>query len=275
MGLIIDGKEIAQKLQSDLVSRFRSLGRVIRICEIAFGQHEESSIYSRTRKKIAASLGVQMNSMNIPDDADQKYAEERINELAESSYDALFLSMPVPHNISADRLISMIPYSKDMEGLGSENMAMLMHGINSVFPATAKAIAYIVEVLGVSKGSEICIINRSRIIGRPLAMALINMDYTVTVCHSRTLDLKRISREADVVVTATGKAGFLTREYVSEKSTVIDASIVSDGGRITGDASPDLKDFVARITPVPGGVGPVTNVMAFTNLYELVSGKRL
>lgn len=270
MGMIIDGKEIAGKIQKEMEYAFRSFNRRISICEISFGQHEESGIYSRTRRNIARKFGIEIFSEIIPESADQKYSEDRVAKLAESEYNAIFLSMPLPADISAERLVSLIPENKDMEGLGPANIASLMQGRNSVYPATAKAIVHIIEGLKLNKGSRVCIINRSKIIGRPLAMALINLDYTVTVCHSRTPDIMKISRDSDVIVTATGRPGFLTREYVTERSIVIDASIISKDGRVVGDAVQDLKEYVAMITPVPGGVGPVTNIMAFSNLYELL-----
>lgn len=268
MTTIIDCKALAKELEEDLKAKFSSLGRQVRICEFNTTESEDSISYGKARQGLAKRLGITIDRVTVRSGSTQAEVEAELARACSSGYDSIFVSMPVAGGLNPSRLQAMLPANKDMDGLSPINLGNLMLKDDSVFPATAKSIAYIIDRQGLTKGAEVCIINRSVIIGRPLAMALLNRDYSVTVCHSKTDRLQEKARRAMVVVTATGKAGFLTTDYVTGDSIVIDASVNSVDGKLVGDSSPTLNGFVDRITPVPGGVGPVTNVMAFYNVYN-------
>ena len=268
MTTIIDGKALAKELEEDLKAKFSSLGRQVRICEFNTTESEDSISYGKARQGLAKRLGITIDGVTVRSGSTQAEVEAELARVCSSGYDSIFVSMPVAGGLNPSRLQAMLPANQDMDGLSPINLGNLMLKDDSVFPATAKSIAYIIDRQDLPKGAEVCIINRSVIIGRPLAMALLNRDYSVTVCHSKTDRLQEKARRAKVVVTATGKAGFLTADYVTRDSIVIDASVNSVDGKLVGDSSLTLNGFVDRITPVPGGVGPVTNVMAFYNVYN-------
>lgn len=268
MTTIIDGKALAKQLEDDLKTKFGSLGRQVRICEFNTTESEDSISYGKARQGLAKRLGITIDRVTVRSGSAQPEVEAELARACSSGYDSIFVSMPVAGGLDPSRLQAMLPANQDMDGLSPINLGNLMLKDDSVFPATAKSIAYIIDRQDLPKGTEVCIINRSVIIGRPLAMALLNRDYSVTVCHSRTDRLQEKARRARVVVSATGKAGFLTEDYVTSESIVIDASVNSVDHKLVGDSSPSLNGFVDRITPVPGGVGPVTNVMAFYNVYN-------
>ncbi len=268
MAVVIDGKSLAKELEEDIRPKLLELGKEIRICEFSTIESADSASYGKARRNLAKRLGVEIDTVTVREGSAQGEVEKELARVCNSGYDSVFVNMPVAKGLDASKLQSMIPPHKDMDGISPLNLGNLMLKDDSIYPATARSIAYIIGKQKLEVGSEICIINRSVIIGRPLAIALLNKDYSITICHSKTINLKDKAKRARVVVTATGRAGFLTEEYVSRDSIVIDASVNSLDGKLVGDSSPSLPEFVERITPVPGGVGPVTNVMAFYNVYS-------
>ena len=267
----IDCKAIAQSLKLNLMQQSlvieEDLGITPSLASVSVDRTEDSTAYVRSKKKLAAELGVQFRDVCLKG-ATAAELESQLRDLSsDPSVHGIMIESPLPAGFDFQKFADMIPAAKDVDGLSTESQGLIAVNREFMRPATAYAIIKILEHLDIPAGSTVTIINRSKLIGRPLAMMLLNRDYTPTVCHSKTIDLQRISRSSGILVTGVGKAGFITRDYVSENTVLIDASINFMNGKITGDADyEDLRDRIRAITPVPGGVGAITPVMIYTNL---------
>lgn len=192
------------------------------------------------------------------------------NVIKETEPDGIIMERPLPPWLPLSEIENIVPDYLDVEGANVRTMGRNLMGERVLLPATAEATLRIIESLEGKYGKHVCIINRSQIIGRPLAAALINRDYTVTICHSKTQNLTAIASSCDIVVTATGKAHFLDQKYVKSGGAVIDVGIISTPQGITGDCDrQNLEGYVSFLTPVPGGVGPVTTSVIMNNFVRM------
>ncbi len=274
----VDCKAIAHTLKLDLKQKSLMLeedsGITPSLVSVAVDRTEDSSAYVRSKRKLATELGVLFKDINLKGGS-RSELETQLKELSEDpTVHGVMIESPLPEGFDFQKFADMIPAEKDVDGLSTESQGLIAVNMEFMRPATAYAIIKILEHLNTPRGSRVTIINRSKLIGRPLAMMLLNRDFTPTVCHSKTIGLKQISIESEILVTGVGKAGFITQEFVTGKTTLIDASINFQDGRITGDADyANLKNYVRAITPVPGGVGSITPVMIFTNLINALANK--
>ncbi len=267
----IDCRAIAQSLKLNLMQQSlvleEDMGIVPSLVSVSVNRTGDSAAYVRSKRKLAEELGVQFRDMDLKG-ATAAELESQLRDLSsDPSVHGIMIESPLPGGFDFQKFADMIPAAKDVDGLSTESQGLIAVNREFMRPATAYAIIKILEHLNVPGGSSVTIINRSKLIGRPLAMMLLNRDYTPTVCHSKTIDLQRIARSSGILVTGVGKAGFITSDYVTENTVLIDASINFRNGKITGDADyENLRDHIMAITPVPGGVGAITPVMIYTNL---------
>lgn len=272
---IFNGKEFAKSIDDEtrkLSERFRSIrGRKPLFAIVDPSGTDEAGIYGRSKIRKANNLDIEAVSIRVPPPENGfnpvEYLENTIKEI---SPDGIIVERPLPKWMIPGEMENIVPDYLDVEGGNVKNMGKNMMGEKVLIPATADAALRIIESLGNRFGKHVCIVNRSNIIGRPLAAALLNRDYTVTVCHSKTENLTKITKRSDIVVTATGKAGYFKREYLSEGGAVIDVGIISTENGVKGDCRQDeLNGYAAFLTPVPGGVGPVTTSVVMNNFMKL------
>lgn len=270
---IIDGKEIASKLRVDIknsVEEFRSkYNRKIGLAVVLVGDDSASQVYVRNKIKACEDVGIKSYVYYIPSDIDQKQLEKIISGLAvDDNIHGILVQLPLPGHIDSDKILGLIPIEKDVDGFSVNNIGKLCMNEDCLVACTPNGIMKMLESEGISvKGKNAVVVGRSNIVGKPMALLLINADATVTVCHSKTADLKEECLRADILIAAVGKPKFITSEMIKEGAVVIDVGINRDSdGKLCGDVDfENVKDKCSYISPVPGGVGPMTITMLMYN----------
>jgi len=279
MTRIISVDDTVNRMRSDLTKGFSAFlseqGRMPSLVSLIIGDSREANVYAQAKARSGKKIGVDVSIRNINPDAGQEKIEDEIRKISlDPGVDGIILENPVPKGLNYISLISCISPLKDVDCMTPYNQGLISMKSPVVFPATADAVNQIL-LENFPEITDIAIINRSVVVGKPLAMMLLNRDCTVTVCHSKTVDLKEKTREAGAVVVAVGHENFLGADYVNQASVVIDVGINSTENGIKGDADfASLNGFVKAITPVPGGVGKLTSVKIFQNLMHLMELKK-
>ena len=274
MATILSGKELSQKLleeQKIETQRLISEGVEPGLAVVLVGEDPASEIYVRNKGLACEAIGTQSTTMKLPGDVKQDELLKVIDELnANPAIHGILVQLPLPRHINEDEVLLRILPEKDVDGFHILNAGMLFTGLPGVKPCTPKGILYMLKSTNVDlSGKHAVVIGRSNIVGKPIAMMLLEENCTVTICHSRTKDLPAITRQADIVVVAIGKARFLTADMVKEGAMVIDVGINRVNGKVVGDVDFDQVQHVAGyITPVPGGVGKMTISMLMQNTLE-------
>jgi methylenetetrahydrofolate dehydrogenase (NADP+) / methenyltetrahydrofolate cyclohydrolase len=272
---ILDGKLLAAKLKERLIEEIKHLSNSVkeipRVFSIVVGNDPASLSYAASQQKTAQSVGIHYELQNFKADSSQEDVLNLIDEL--NSYDhvhGIIVNKPLPAQMNFKTIINAIAPYKDIEGMNLMNFGMLLMGEDGIFPCTPAAALELLKSSGVNlKGKHAVVIGRSEIVGKPVALLLLREDMTVTICHSKTIDLPFVVHDADVVIAALGKPGFVKGEWIKNGAIVIDVGINQVDGKLVGDvdfASAQVK--ASYITPVPGGVGPVTAVMLMNNAVK-------
>lgn len=270
--LILDGKQMADELMVDLRKKFtqieEAVGRKVSMRIILVGDDEGARIYADAKIRRAAKLNVDASLTKFPSDVDKAEVLQKVSEFSsDDSVNGIMVENPLPKGMDFYEIVDRIPYFKDIDGTSTTNQGLIVNRREFLTPATALASVRIMEKYGL-KGN-VTIVNRSPVVGRPLINMLLNRDYTVSVCHSKTRNISEYTKNADIVIAAVGKPSFFGREYFGGHSNIIDVGINYVDNKIRGDADFDSLDgYVNSITPVPGGVGPVTATLIFENLYR-------
>jgi methylenetetrahydrofolate dehydrogenase (NADP+)/methenyltetrahydrofolate cyclohydrolase len=275
----LEGKVIAEGLKAAVRSEVEALkaktGRVPKLVAVQLGENASSAVYVKAQMKVAQSLGIEYDLKVLPAETTQAEAEKLIAELnADKSTSAVILQLPVPKGIDAKRLVNMIAPGKDAEGMHPENLGKILLGQYKTGPCTAMAVMELLESTKINLyGKEAVIVGHSEIVGKPLALMLLNKFVTTTVCHIATGERGVLSdhvKRAEILVVAVGKAGIVKGEWVKNGAVVIDVGINKVGDKIVGDVEFEgASAKAAYITPVPGGVGPITTTILMRNTVEL------
>ncbi|MHC1582017.1 MAG: bifunctional 5,10-methylenetetrahydrofolate dehydrogenase/5,10-methenyltetrahydrofolate cyclohydrolase [Candidatus Syntropharchaeia archaeon] len=280
MTLVVDGRKIASEIKEKISLEVKNLvskyGTTPTMGTIIIGDNKESELYFKLREKASSEVGIKSEHYRFSGDVEEGEIIEVIEELNSSEeIHGIIIQQPIPEHISLCRLLLRLSPDKDVEGMTPRNLGKLMIGEEDIIPCTPLAVLRILEHVNVQlKGANVAIVNHSPIVGKPLAILLLNRNATVSVCHVFTRNLKEHTRKADILITATGVPGLIGREYVKEESVVIDVGISKTKKGICGDVAFDeVKEVVSIITPVPGGVGPVTIASALENLLKLYKRK--
>jgi methylenetetrahydrofolate dehydrogenase (NADP+)/methenyltetrahydrofolate cyclohydrolase len=279
MTTIVSVEESVNRIRGELSKSFAEFlserGRMPSLVSVIIGDSKEAAVYAQAKARSGKRIGVDVTIRIMNASAGQAKIEEDLRKLSsDDSVDGIILENPVPAGLNYISLISCISPLKDVDCMTPYNQGLIAMKSPLVLPATADAVNQIL-LENFPEARDVTIINRSVVVGKPLSMILLNRDCTVTVCHSKTLNLREKTKNAEVVVVAVGHEKFLTRDYVSEKSVVIDVGINSTENGIRGDADFDsLNGFVKAITPVPGGVGKLTSLKIFQNLRRLMDKKK-
>jgi len=273
----IDGKAAGQAIRDQaaaLVAEFtRSMGRAPGLATVLVGEDPASAVYVRSKNRATAEAGMVSFAHNLPDTTSEDELLHLVTELnADPKVDGILVQLPLPPQINATRVIETIEPGKDVDGFHPMNAGRLASGLPSLVPCTPFGCLYLLKLeLGDLTGLEAVVVGRSNIVGKPMAQLLLNENCTVTIAHSRTRDLSAVVRRADIVVAAVGRAEMVRGDWIKPGAMVIDVGInrvpSDDGkGRLVGDVAYDeAAEVAAAITPVPGGVGPMTIAMLMRN----------
>lgn len=269
---IIDGKAIAASLRAELKEKIAQSNNVPGLAVIIVGEDPASQIYVRNKIKACAELGIRSYSYELPKETTQGELEDLLDTLAKDSQaDGILLQLPLPKHLDSEAASAHIPFEKDVDGFSACNLGLLMQHKEEVAACTPLGVMKLLEHEGIElAGKHAVVLGRSETVGKPMAMLLLNANATVTICHSKTCNLKEICAQADILVSAVGKAKFVTADMVKEGAIVIDVGMNRDeNGKLCGDVDFEaVKDKTSYITPVPGGVGPMTITMLMYNTYK-------
>ncbi len=272
---IIDGKKLAGEMRARLAVDVNSFkidnGRQIGLAVVLVGNDNASQVYVRNKIKACGEVGIKSFAYYLPSETTQEQLEELLKALAsDNDVDGILVQLPLPKHLNTDKALKLIPVEKDVDGFSEQNIGRLATNEECLVACTPNGVMKMLESKNISvRGKKAVVVGRSNIVGRPMALLLLNADATVTVCHSKTENLKKECREADILVAAIGKAKFITADMVKEGAVVIDVGMNRDeSGKLCGDVDFDnVKERCSFITPVPGGVGPMTITMLMYNTY--------
>lgn len=266
---IIDGKALAESIRSTIKEKIERADKTPGLAVVIVGEDPASRIYVRNKIKACAQLGVRSYAYELPATATQGEVEALLDKLADDkNVDGILLQLPLPAHLNTEHALKHIPVAKDVDGFSSENLGKLMQHKESVVACTPLGVMKILESENVDlSGKHAVVLGRSETVGKPMAMLLLNANATVTICHSKTKNLQEITRAADILISAIGKPKFITEDMVKEGAVVIDVGINRDeNGKLCGDVDfENVKDKTSLISPVPGGVGPMTITMLLYN----------
>ncbi len=268
---IIDGKAIAAEYRAALKEKIEYSEKKPGLAVVIVGDDPASRIYVRNKIKACGELGIRSYAYELPENSTQKEVESLLDSLAKNAeIDGILLQLPLPKHLDAESACARIPFEKDVDGFSAQNLGLLMQNKEIVTACTPLGIMKLLEREGIDPtGKHAVVIGRSETVGKPMAMLLLNANATVTVCHSKTKKLKELCAQADILVSAVGKANFVTADMVKEGAVVIDVGMNRDeNGKLCGDVDFEgVKEKTSYITPVPGGVGPMTITMLMYNTY--------
>ena len=279
MAVLMDGKIIAGELMNGLKERVNALKEKnisVGLAVILVGEDPASQVYVRNKGKACEELGILSETIRMPENTSQEELEALIEKLNQDSrIDGILVQLPLPRHLDEAKALRKIIPEKDVDGFHIENAGKLFTGQEGVIACTPKGIMHMLKEANVPlSGSHAVVIGRSNIVGKPIAMLLLNENCTVTICHSRTKDLPFYTRQADILVAAVGRAKFVTADMVKPGAAVIDVGINRVDGKVVGDVDFDAVEKIAGyISPVPGGVGKMTIGMLMENTIEAAERK--
>lgn len=273
--MVIYGKEVSKDIRNSLVGEVKQfeekIGRKPCLAVIIVGDDPASKTYVKNKILGCAEVGMKSLSYEFNDGVDQKEIEKTIKTLADdATVDGILVQLPLPKGYDERKLLELIPDAKDVDGFSPTNLGLLSMGKPRTVSCTPLGVMKLLESTGVSlKGKNAVVLGRSNTVGKPMAMLLLNADCTVTVCHSKTQNIQEVCSKADILVVAIGKPKFVTENFVKEGAIVIDVGINRVDGKLVGDVDYNaVCDKASFITPVPGGVGPMTISMLLYNTIQ-------
>lgn len=280
MTMIIDGKRISNECKEELrdqVLKLKEKGIQVTLAVIQVGADPASSVYVGNKKKACEFIGIHSLAYELPEETKEEELLQLVEELNQrEDVNGILVQLPLPKHIDEDKVIQTIDPKKDVDGFHPQSVGALSIGQKGFVSCTPAGVIELCKRSGIQiEGKECVVVGRSNIVGKPMALLLLRENGTVTVCHSRTKDLKEVCKRADILVVAIGKPRFITKEYVKEGAVVIDVGIHRDeNNKLCGDVDyEDVKEHTSAITPVPGGVGPMTIAMLMYNCVSSVEHK--
>ncbi len=272
---LIDGKRLAHEMRAGIkesVEKYKAeSGKDIGLAVVLVGEDPASQVYVRNKIKACEEVGIKSYAYYLDKDTAQARVEELIRSLSvDNKINGILVQLPLPAHLDSKKILELIPYAKDVDGFSAENMGRLSMNEPCLVACTPNGVMKMFESENIClSGKNAVVIGRSNIVGKPMAMLFTNANATVTLCHSKTADLKAKCLEADIVVAAIGKAKFITADMIKEGAVVIDVGMNRDeNGKLCGDVDfENVKEKCSYITPVPGGVGPMTITMLMYNTY--------
>ena len=270
----IDGREVAKKWKENVAQRAQALtkkGVTPHLAVIVAGDNPASQVYVRNKENACLRAGIRSTILRLPESCTQEELESAVAALnADQGVHGILVQLPLPKGLDEARVLAMIDPEKDVDGFHAMNTGKLMSGQPGFVPCTPLGVMKLLEAYNIpTRGRHAVVIGRSNIVGKPMAMLLLAADATVTVCHSKTENLADITRQADILVAAVGRANFVTGDMIKPGATVIDVGINRVDGALVGDVNAEeAAQKAAYLTPVPGGVGQMTIAMLLSNTLD-------
>ncbi len=274
---IIDGKKIAQGVLEEVRGEVSSLSPKPCLAIVMVGEGPASKVYTKKKHDACKRVGMDSRNIHLPEKASEQEVVGEIAKLnADGAVDAILVQLPLPPHIDEEVVLSSVSRGKDVDGFHPENFGRLALGIGEIVPCTPKGVIRLLKESGVAlSGKHAVVIGRSRIVGKPLAFLLLNENCTVTVCHSKTVNMDEITRRADIICIAIGKPQMLKGDMIKEGAVVVDVGINRQGEGLVGDVDfESVSKKASFITPVPGGVGPMTIAMLMKNALHCYRQRR-
>ena len=271
---LIDGRAVAKAFKEEIAQRAQAMtaqGVTPHLAVVLVGEDPASQVYVRNKENGCIKAGIRSTVIRLAEDCTQQALEETVKRLnADASVDGILVQLPLPKHLDEASVLRLIDPDKDVDGFHAMNSGRLMNGQPGFVPCTPLGVMKLLEAYGIDPaGKHAVVIGRSNIVGKPMAMLLLRANATVTICHSRTQNLADITRQADILVAAVGRANFVTADMVKPGAAVIDVGINRVDGKLVGDVDFDAVSGVAGyITPVPGGVGQMTIAMLLANTLD-------
>ena len=263
----MDGRALAARVRADVARELEELGEPVGLATVLVGDDPASELYVRRKREACREVGIEAFDHHLAAGVSEDDLLGLVAELGtDERVTGILVQLPLPDHIDEDRTIAAIPATKDVDGFHPLNAGFLLHGRPAITPATPAGIVELLHAYDVPlAGARAVVVGRSNIVGKPLALLLLSAHATVTVCHTRTRDLASVTREADVLVAASGRAGLIAEGMVKPGATVVDVGVNRVDGHVVGDVAEEVRSVAARLTPVPGGVGPMTIAMLLKN----------
>ena len=265
---IIDGKKVSLELKEELIKKVSLLDKKLTLVVISVGNDEASRVYVKQKEKMALKVGYDFLNLHF-DLIEENDLIKKIEELNNApKITGIIVQLPLPGYLNKDNILNKISPLKDVDGLTNNNLLKLVKKQEGLVPCTPKGIISLLDYYKIDVvGKNVVIVGRSELVGLPLFHLLLNKNATITLCHSKTKDLKYYTKEADILIVAVGKSEFITPDMIKENACLIDVGINRVDGKLYGDCDRNCIDKSSLITPVPGGVGPMTVISLMENVY--------
>ena len=277
---LLEGKKLAEKMQSEMKVRVNSLlekGKIPGLTVLLVGEDKASQVYVRNKEKQATKVGIKSEIIRLPETISEAALIEQVEQLNEdASVHGILVQLPLPKHINEQEVLRKIDYSKDVDGFHPMNMGNFLLGNASALPCTPYGIMELLKAYDISlEGKNALVIGRSNIVGKPMALMLMEKNATITIAHSKTKNLKELAQQADVLVAAIGRGHMITGEFIKPGAVVIDVGMNRDeAGKLIGDVdTASVMGIASYVTPVPGGVGPMTITMLLDQTIKKVEAE--
>jgi methylenetetrahydrofolate dehydrogenase (NADP+)/methenyltetrahydrofolate cyclohydrolase len=278
MATILDGKAVRDEIAKELESRIKNLESKPKLAIVQVGDVPESNTYIGQKIKFGKSIGALVDHIRLPDDVTQEDVLGKIDDLnTDPNTHGIIVQLPIPERLGKNEILENIVSQKDVDGLHSVNIKKLMDNDPTGYtPATTRGVITLLEHYNISiAGKNAVVIGRSSLVGKPTTLSLLNHDATVTVCHSKTTNLTAFTKTADIIISAVGRPGLLTKDHVKPGQTVIDVGTTVVEGKLKGDVNfEEVEPIVKYLSPVPGGAGPLTVASLFQNLLQAYQNQK-
>lgn len=277
MANILNGKELANEIQTGIKQEVKACMIRPSLAVIQIGENQASDIYVRNKEKVCNEVGIYFRHFKFDEGTPELTIINKIKELNNDEYvNGIIVQLPIPERYNEKRIVNSIINSKDVDGLTDINTGRLVNGKKTLVPCTPLGIITLLKKYEIElEGKDVVIVGRSKLVGKPLLNLLLNEDATVTVCHKKTKDLKEKTKQADILIVAAGCPNLITEDMVKKDAVVIDVGINRVDGKIVGDVDFDsVSKKASYITPVPGGVGPLTIAMLLSNVITCYKNKK-
>jgi methylenetetrahydrofolate dehydrogenase (NADP+)/methenyltetrahydrofolate cyclohydrolase len=267
---ILDGKKINQEIMKSLKNEIAIFDVKPRLVIIQIGNNEASNIYIERKVNFAVEIGCECKVEKLKNEISEEKVVEIINKYnSDESVHGIIVQLPIPEVMDNRKILNSIDYRKDVDGLSNINLSKLVNNEKGIVPATARGILTLLKQYNISvEKKNIVVLGRSTLVGKSTALLMLNQNSTVTVCHSNTVDLDKYLKSADIIITATGQHGVINESNIGENQVVIDVGTNFVENKLVGDVKLNNLDKVSYISPVPGGVGPMTVASLFQNLLD-------
>lgn len=266
---ILDGKSLSGKLKDDIIIEFSTHKRIPILAVITIGDDSSSEVYVRNKKKACEYVGFSFMHFSYTSDTKENIIIKKIKELnKDDTVNGILLQLPIPEKFDVDKIINTIDPKKDVDGLTNDSMGKLMNRKYEMIPCTPKGIMEIIKFYNIDlEGKNVCVVGRSSLVGKPISMLCSDKNATVTICHSKTQNLKKHTKDADILIVAVGKKWLIDKTMIKKDAIIIDVGINTEDGKIYGDVNPNVESVCSMMTPVPGGVGPMTVACLLQNTF--------